>query len=132
MTAEPRWITKEGLLVLHDRSLALHGGSPGLRDEGLLGSALARPQNRFHYEGETDVFELAAIYLVALAANHPFVDGNKRAAFLGAGLFLMKNGHRLTASQADAARTVLQVAAGEREVAPLAAWIRKNTKPVGA
>ena len=125
MTAEPRWISKQALLILHDRSISLHGGAAGLRDEGLLESALGRPVNRFHYEGETDVRALAATYLVAIASNHPFVDGNKRAAFLGAGLFLQRNGWKLTASQADAARTVLEVAAGSRDIDALAAWIRR-------
>lgn len=125
MTAEPRWISREAILVLHDRSIALHGGAQGLRDEGLLDSALARPLNRFHYEGETDIHVLAATYLVALASNHPFADGNKRAAFLAAGLFLRLNGWRLTAAQADAARTVLAVAAGDRDLEPLTAWLRR-------
>lgn len=130
MTAEPRWISREAILVLHDRSIALHGGAQGLRDEGLLDSALARPLNRFHYEGETDIHVLAATYPVALASNHPFADGNKRAAFLAAGLFLRLNGWRLTAAQADAARTVLAVAAGDRDLEPLAAWLRRFSEPL--
>jgi len=121
--AEPRWITKQGLLVLHDRSIALHGGAPGLRDEGLLESALARPANRFHYEGVDDLPTLAATYLVGVCVNHPFADGNKRAGFLSAGLFLMKNGRRLTADQADAARTVFAVAAGRMDIAEVAEWL---------
>ena len=129
MSAEPRWVTRQGLLVLHDRSIALHGGAPGLRDENLLESALGRPINRFHYEGEADTCALAATYLVGIAANHPFVDGNKRAAFLAAGLFMWKNGLRLTASQASAARTVLDVAAGHRQLDPLADWLRQFSAP---
>lgn len=125
----PRWVQKSALLVLHDRSIALHGGAPGLRDEGLLDSALARPLNRFHYEGLTDLDGLAATYLVALASNHPFIDGNKRAAFLAAGLFLGANGRRLIASQADAALTVMAVAAGQRDIGALAAWIREKSAP---
>jgi death-on-curing protein len=128
VSSEPRWISKEALLVLHDRSIALHGGAYGLRDEGLLESALARPANRFHYEGEADVCMLAATYLVALAGNHPFVDGNKRAAFLVAGLLLSLNGRRLVAAQADAARVVLAVAAGQRDVADLARWIAEASR----
>ena len=120
---EPRWVTKEGLLVLHDRSIALHGGATGLRDEGLLESALARPANRFHYEGVQNICDLAATYLVGVASNHPFTDGNKRAAYLAAGLFLRKNGRRLVAEQADAALTVLAVAAGQRDIETLTAWI---------
>jgi death-on-curing protein len=127
VTTEPRWISKEAVLVLHDRSIALHGGAPGMNSENLLDSALARPANRFHYEGETDICALAAIYLIAVASNHPFIDGNKRAAFLAAGLFLRRNGLRFTANQPDAARVVLGVAAGDREIAPLAEWIRRNS-----
>lgn len=128
MSGEPRWISKDAILILHDRSIALHGGAPGLRDEGLLESALVRPANRFHYEGETDICALAATYLEGMASNHPFVDGNKRAAFLAAGLFLRLNGMRLTATQADAARTVLAVAAGSRDVDALTAWFRTHSR----
>jgi death on curing protein len=124
VSAEPRWPSKQSLIVLHDRSIALHGGAPGLRDEGLLDSALARAANLFHYEGVDDVCVLAATYLVAIASNHPFADGNKRAAFLAAGLFLRLNGRRLIADQADAARAVLAVAAGHRYIQEIAAWIR--------
>lgn len=125
---EPRWVSKEALLVLHDRTIALHGGAPGLRDEGMLESALARAANRFHYNGVDDVYDLAATYLVALASNHPFADGNKRAAFLAAGLFLALNGRRLRASQADAALKVMAVAAGDRDVDSLADWLRLNSE----
>ncbi len=98
-----------------------------MKDEGLLESALARPANRLHYEGIEDICTLAAIYLVAVASNHPFIDGNKRAAFLATGLFLRLNGRRLIAEQADAARTVLAVAAGQRDIEPIAEWIRART-----
>ena len=125
MTTEPLWLSKQAVVVLHDRSIGIHGGAPGLRDEGLLESALDRPANRFHYEGVDDICDLAATYLVAIASNHPFADGNKRAAFLAAGLFLRRNGRRLVAAQADAARTVLAVAAGDRDIEKLAAWIRR-------
>jgi len=126
---EPRWITKSGLLLLHDRSLALHGGAPGMRDEGLLDSALARPLNRFAYEGLNDVVALAATYALAISSNHPFVDGNKRTALLAADLFLEKNGLRLIASQADAALTILALAAGKLAVESLTAWVRANAAP---
>lgn len=124
--AEPRWITKLGVIVLHDMSIATDGGAPGIRDEGLLESALDRPKNRFHYEGVTDLPALAATYAVGLAKNHAFADGNKRAAFIAAGLFLEKNGLALAATQADAALTMLAVAAGEIDIDQLAAWIRRN------
>lgn len=127
MSAEPRWVSKETLLALHDRSLALHGGAPGIRDEGLLESALTRAPNRHYYEAVEDICELAATYAIALASNHPFVDGNKRAAFSALGLFLRLNGRRLVAAQADAARTILAVAAGRREIAELAEWIRERS-----
>ena len=119
------WIDKRVLLLLHDESLAEHGGASGLRDEGLLDSALARPLNLAAYE-QPDVAALAASYALALAKNHAFVDGNKRAGFLAMGLFLYLNGHRLTATQADATVTMLAVAAGEIDEATLADWIRRN------
>jgi death on curing protein len=116
-----RWFDRRALELLHDESLAEHGGASGLRDEGLLESALARPLNRASY-GEPDVHELAAAYGVGLAKNHPFIDGNKRAAFLAVGMFLALNGYRLTASQADATLTMLAVAASQLDdVRPLAA-----------
>lgn len=113
-------------MLLHDESLAEHGGLPGLRDEGLLDSALARPLNLAAYDNP-DVCELAASYCVGLAKNHPFVDGNKRAAFLALGLFLYLNGQRLTATQAEATLAVLAVAASEWDEATLAAWLRDHT-----
>lgn len=126
---EPRWITKLAVVVLHDMSIATDGGAPGIRDEGLLESALDRPKNRFHYEGVIDLPALAATYAVGMAKNHAFADGNKRAAFIAAGLFLEKNGLALTATQADAALTMLAVAAGEIDIDQLAAWIRRNVQP---
>jgi death-on-curing protein len=123
-----RWIDQQALLLLHADSLAEHGGAPGLRDEGLLESALARPRNLMAY-GQPDVAALAACYGVGLAKNHPFVDGNKRAAFLAVGLFLALNGQRLVAGQADATLTMLGVAAGTIDEAQLAAWVRLNSKP---
>jgi death-on-curing protein len=129
VTSEPRWLTKESLLVLHARSLALHGGLEGARDLGLLESALARPQNRFVYEGVADIGELAATYAAAISANHPFNDGNRRAAFLAMGLFLEKNGLRLVATQSDAALTMLALAAGELDVERLAVWVAANCVP---
>jgi death on curing protein len=119
------WIDRRLLVILHDESLAAHGGASGLRDEGLLESALARPLNLVAY-GQPDVAELAAAYGVGLAKNHPFVDGNKRAAFLAIGLFLRLNGHRLVASQADATITMLSVAAGDISEAEFAIWLRAH------
>src|SRR6218665_3754300 len=105
--SEWRWVNKQALLLLHDESLAEHGGASGLRDEGLLDSALARPLNLVAY-GAPDVADLAASYGAGLAQNHPFVDGNKRAAFLAVGLFLVANGYRLRASQVEATLTILE------------------------
>jgi len=121
-----KWIDKSVLLVLHDESLALHGGASGIRDEGLLDSALARPVNLAAY-GEPDFADLAASYGFGLAKNHPFVDGNKRATFLAVGLFIFLNGKRLSATQVDATITMLALAAGELEEADFAAWLRQNS-----
>jgi death-on-curing protein len=123
-----RWIDRRALELLHDESLAEHGGASGLRDEGLLESALARPLNLAAY-GQPDVADLAASYCVGLAKNHPFVDGNKRVAFLAVGLFLVLNGHRLVASQADATLTMLAVAAGQMDEEKLAQWLREHSTP---
>jgi death-on-curing protein len=121
-----RWIDKRLLSILHDESLAEHGGAPGLRDEGLLDSALARPLNLAAY-GTPDVAELAAAYASGLSQNHPFVDGNKRAAFLSVGLFFALNGRRLTATQAEATLTMLALAAGDIDEAGFAAWLRRHS-----
>ena len=123
-----RWISKQALLLLHAESLAEHGGGQGMRDEGLLDSALARPQNLAAY-GEPDCAALAASYGVGVAKNHPFVDGNKRAALLATGLFLYLNGYRLTASQADTTITMLNVAAGALTEDAFAAWLRQHAQP---
>ena len=122
-----RWIDRRAFELLHDESLALHGGASGLRDEGLLESALARPLNLAAY-GNPEVWALAASYGVGLAKNHAFVDGNKRAAFLSVGLFLNLNGYRLTAPQADATLTVLAVAAGQMDEAAFARWLRQHSE----
>lgn len=122
-----RWITKSALMLLHGESLATHGGGEGLRDEGLLDSALARPLNLVAYAAEDappDIAALAASYTVGLAKNHPFVDGNKRAAFLATGLFLYLNGYRLDAMQADATITMLAVATGDITEDGYADWLR--------
>ena len=123
-----RWIDRRLLVILHDESLVEHGGASGMRDAGLLESALARPLNLVAY-GDPDVADLAAAYGVGLAKNHPFVDGNKRAAFLAVGLFLRLNGHRLKASQADATITMLGAAAGEINEADFAQWLRAHSEP---
>ena len=123
-----RWVDRRALELLHDESIAEHGGTPGLRDEGLFESALARPLNLAAY-GQPDLAELAAAYGVGLAKNHPFVDGNKRVAFLAVGLFLAIDGHRLVASQSEATLTMLAVAAGSLDEAAFAAWLRGHSRP---
>ena len=128
MRHEPRWIDKRALLLLHAESLAEHGGLEGLRDEGLLDSALARPLNLFGYEETAGLADLAAAYGLGIARNHPFVDGNKRAAFLSIGLFLGLNGKRLVADQVDAIQVMLSVASGDFSEADLAAWIKAHMK----
>jgi death-on-curing protein len=125
MTANWRWIDRKLLVLLHDESLAMHGGASGLRDEGLLESALARPINLALY-GEPDVADLAGCYGFGLAQNHPFVDGNKRAAFLSVGLFLGLNGHRLTATQAEATLAMFSLAAGDLDEPTFSAWLRQH------
>ncbi len=121
-----RWIDRRALLLLHDESLAQHGGAEGLRDEGLLESALARPLNLVAY-GQPDFADLGAAYATGLAKNHPFVDGNKRAAFLAVGLFLYLNGYRLAATQAEATLAVLALAAGDLSEEEFAGWLRSHT-----
>ena len=125
---QPHWISRRALLYLHSASLATFGGSTGIRDEGLLDSALARPQNRFLYAPDSDLFELAASYGFGIAKNHPFIDGNKRAAFHSVGLFLSINGYELIADQLDAIQTMLSLAAGELSEEEFAVWIRNHTK----
>ncbi len=125
-----RWITKSALMLLHGESLATHGGGEGLRDEGLLDSALARPLNLVAYadaDAPPDVAALAASYTVGLAKNHPFVDGNKRAAFLATGLFLYLNGYMLKASQTEATITMLAVATGDITEDAFADWLRAHS-----
>jgi death on curing protein len=126
MTTEPNWISKKALLLLHEESLAEFGGARGLQDEGLLESALARPQNVHAYSSASTLTELTAAHGFGIAKNHAFVDGNKRAAFLSIGLFLSMNGYRLVAKQADAIRAMLSVASGSMDEAALASWLAAN------
>lgn len=128
MSGVARWVDKRALLLLHGESLAEHGGLSGLRDEGLLDSALARPLNLAAY-GQPDLAALAAAYGVGLAKNHPFADGNKRVAFLAVGLFLALNGYRLAVNQLEATQAMLAVAAGELDEATFAAWLRQHMAP---
>lgn len=124
----PVWVERAAILALHDEALAAHGGAAGVRDMGLLESALARPQNLFAH-GEAEAAALAAAYAFGIVRNHPFVDGNKRAAFLAAALFFEANGRRFTASEADVVVRTLALAAGEIEEAEFPAWLRENVQP---
>jgi death-on-curing protein len=123
-----RWLDRAVLIAAHDEQLAEHGGAAGFRDEGLFDSALARPLNLAAYESP-DVAALAASYAVALAKNHPFVDGNKRTAFIAMEVFLLLNGFDLNASDAECVLAMLNVAAGDWDEATLAAWLREHTAP---
>ena len=118
-----RWMQREALLRLHGMSLVQFGGLAGLRDGGLLDSALSRPEQLANY-ATPDVADIAAAYAFGLAKNHPFIDGNKRAAFLSLGLSLRLNGYRLTASQPEATQTILMLASGNLSEEALATWVR--------
>jgi death-on-curing protein len=123
-----RWVAAEVLLAVHEEQLAEHGGAAGVRDLGLFESALARPQNQVAY-GNPDAADLAAAYGVGLAKNHPFIDGNKRTAFVAVELFLALNGHDLVADDADCVLTMLSVAAGSLDEPGFAAWLRTHSRP---
>ena len=125
---EPTWLDRRGVILLHSESLAEHGGSSGIRDAGLLDSALARPINKWNYNSEVDLAGLAAAYGFGLARNHPFVDGNKRIAFIATALFLRLNGYRLSADPLDEIQTMMNLAAGELSEEEFAVWIRNHTQ----
>jgi death-on-curing protein len=127
---DPVWVEKEALLLLLGKSLARFGGIEGTRDEGLLDSALARPRNAYHYDGLRDVAGLAASYAFGLAKNHPFADGNKRAAFMAVGLYLGANGWKLNAEPIEAIQAVVALAGGGIGEEEFATWIRLHIKPI--
>lgn len=123
---EPQWLAKTVVLMLHARALVRYGGRDGIRDEGALESDLARPKNLFAYQDVRDIAHLGAAYVFGIARNHPFVDGNKRAAFATLGAFLAKNNQRLVAGEADATRKILDVAAGILAEEKFAGWVREH------
>ena len=125
----PRWIPKDAVLAIHSALVAEHGGLDGLRDEGLLESALARPRNRASYR-ESDLADLAAALGHGLARNHPFVDGNKRVALSVIDVFLQLNGLELVASEEDAVVTMRMLAEGRLPESDLAVWIRRGSRPL--
>lgn len=124
---EPQWVLRETALALQERLLAEFGGLSGLRDAGLLESALARPQQLFAY-GKPSLFDLAAAYAFGLVRNHPFLDGNKRIGFTTAVVFLELNGYCFAASEVDATIKTLALAAGELDEADYAAWLKANSQ----
>ena len=128
--AGPRWLTKAEVLAAHERQLAEHGGPPGIRDKGLLESALARPENLQAY-GEPDIADLAAAYAFGLAKNHPFIDGNKRASLAACTTFLLMNGYRLPVDDPANIATWIDLAAGELSESDLAGWLRMRVVPLG-
>jgi death on curing protein len=123
---EPVWVDERDALALHGRLLALHGGGAGLRDHGLLKSALARPQQHFAYAKSADVIDMAAVYTAGIVKNHPFIDGNKRTGFVVGILFLELNGYRFAASEEDAAEAVMRLAAGDLNETGYTAFLRAN------
>ena len=122
---EPVWLTQDIVLAAHERQLKRFGGPPGLRDLGMLESALSLPKNKFAY-GETDMAALAAAYGYGLARNHPFIDGNKRIAFMALMLFLRRNGVAFAPQPAHATAMILEVAAGNVSEEGLTRWLRDN------
>jgi death-on-curing protein len=123
----PKWLRTDTVLAMHDRLLAEHGGSAGVRDEGLLDSALARPKNLPIY-GKPSLFELAAAYACGIIKNHPFIDGNKRTGFMAAFVFLGINNVEFQAEESDVVMQTLAVAAGELSESGYATWLEANSK----
>ncbi|TLU83272.1 MAG: type II toxin-antitoxin system death-on-curing family toxin [Chlorobium sp.] len=121
-----RWLLDGVVMAIHDELIAEHGGSTGIRDEGLLSSALARPKNQAHY-GDPSVFDLAAAYAYGIIRNHPFVDGNKRTGFLASYVFLNINGWQLISSEAEAVNAVLALAAGEIDEPSFSGWLKNKS-----
>ena len=124
---KPKWLRKDVVLAVHQKTLNEQGGLPGIRDEGLLESALARPINLNHYAPESNLHELAASYAYGIASNHPFNDGNKRVAFYASVGFLRLNGLFLQATEVEVAAVFLQLAAGDIGEEELANWFFRNS-----
>lgn len=128
--AEPIWLTRGQVEAIHLSQVREHGGSHGLRDAGLLESAMARPRNAWHYDPDADLPALAGALAFALIRNHPFVDGNKRVGLMSAYTFLLVNGLELDAPEPEAAVVIRDVAAGELGERELAAWLRQRAVAV--
>ncbi len=127
--SEPVWLSATQVRMLHAESIALFGGSDGLRDENLLGSALGRPKNRWAYGDGPSPFELAVAYAFGLTRERPFVDGNKRVGTLAIRAFLFRNGHRFSPDQVELVTVMEGVAAGTVDEGTLATWIEENLTP---
>jgi death-on-curing protein len=125
--SQPVWLLRSVIDAVHDMQLTEHGGATGIRDEGLLESALARPVTAYGY-GETELCMLAALYAHGISRNHPYIDGNKRTAFLSAYTFLKINGVSLVSDEVSATTVMLSVASGKMTESQLAAWLRANTR----
>ena len=128
MKKAPVWLLRETVFALHDLLIAEFGGAAGVRDEGLLDSALMRPQHLFAYEPSSSLFDLAASLAFGLIKNHPFVDGNKRVAFTAAVTFLELNGRRFQATEVDATLRTLALAASDMTEAAYATWLKANSR----
>lgn len=126
---EPTWLNRQILDEVHADQLKQHGGLPGLRDENALESALARPKNRWSYQSDVDLFDLAAGYGVGLAASHPYTDGSKQIPFLAMYLFLGLNDFDLDASQVEVVEVILQLASGSLDEVELGKWLRAHSVP---
>ncbi len=124
---DPVWVLPELVLAVHQMLLAEHGGLPGIREQALLDSALARPQQKLAYENDVSIFELAASYSYDIARNHPFIDGNKRISLTVAAVFLELNGYSLNATEVDVALIFQRLAAGTLSEPDLADWIRNSS-----
>ena len=125
---EPVWIEERDALALHDRLIGLDGGAAGVRDSGLLKSALARPQQLHACGDKPSIIDMAAAYTAGIVRNHPFVDGNKRTGFVVGVLFLEMNGYRFIATEEAAAQAVLSLAAGTLDETAFAMWMRANAR----
>jgi death on curing protein len=128
VSKQPIWLEPPFIIAIHEEQIAQHGGLSGLRDRGLLESAMARPQHLYAY-GEPTIFDMAAAYAGGIVKNHPFADGNKRTGFMAGYTFLRRNGMHLRAPQGDAVRAVLALASSEMTEEQFARWLEANCRP---
>jgi len=128
MEKAPTWLSESLIRTLHAETLDRFGGTAGMRDQGLLESALGQPQNRYAYGDDPSIYELVAAYCFGIVRNHPFVDGNKRAGLLAARVVLFQNGYRFVPDEAETVQMIEGVAAGEISDVELSAWIEQNTQ----